>query len=288
MATMRDAALIESDSEDEDYVPDEVPSVNHGNAVGGKVAGAKRKRKKSRFGAAVISDDDDDDPNPTTRKQRTTYSEDEEEDSEDSEIDDLFNEMKRESVSSNKISKTQKQSGLSSTQASKPSSHSSNSTKEVHKSKNPSKPKKKKMVIPGLGSIGGSTSIIDFGDSDEEEEEKKEVIEVKEVKSFAGERIVVKKKVVKGSKEANKLKKRSNLDALLSSLKGKNKINTLDKCQIDWEKDKDKEGDREDLAIASRNGELDKQQFLLKTDHRQFEIEREIRNASRRKKGTIL
>jgi len=46
------------------------------------------------------------------------------------------------------------------------------------------------------------------------------------------------------------------LEKLLGNLKGKKKINTLDKCMLDWEKDKQQEGDEEELRLAARNGSL--------------------------------
>jgi len=149
------------------------------------------------------------------------------------------------------------------------------------------KKKKKLLKIPGLSSSRVET--IDWGDEDEDEDSKKEeMVEVKEVKDFAGEKLIVKKKVAANSREAKKFKKRSKLDDLISSLKGPKKLNTLDKCAIDWEKDKAQEGDREELQIASRNGELEKKRFLQETDYRQFERERDARNEQRKKQGIIL
>jgi len=110
-------------------------------------------------------------------------------------------------------------------------------------------------------------------------------VEVTEVKQYAGESVVVKKRVAASSKTAKKFKKKDKLDMLLSNLKGKKKMNTLDKCALDWEKDKAEEGDGDDLQLASKNGELEKKQFLLQADYKQFEIERDIRNAQRAKRG---
>mmetsp|Transcript_30819 Transcript_30819/g.52169 ORF Transcript_30819/g.52169 Transcript_30819/m.52169 type:complete len:292 (-) Transcript_30819:202-1077(-) len=238
----------------------------------------KRKRAKSKFGAAVISDDDDDDmlENP-----HATQELDDADEESNSEIDDIFKEMQRTAAKAKrpKVSKA---------------------------GKKKKKKKKKKIKIQGL-SFGSSTQI-NFEDDDEEGDDegdkpnesesfskKKEEelgadkqVEVREIKDFAGERVVVKKKVSANSKAAKKFKKQSNLDRLLGSLKGKKKMNTLDKCMIDWEKDKTEEGDGDDLKLAAKDGELDKRQFLLDTDYKQFEIERDIRNQQRKKKGIIL
>mmetsp|Transcript_28700 Transcript_28700/g.50514 ORF Transcript_28700/g.50514 Transcript_28700/m.50514 type:complete len:288 (-) Transcript_28700:309-1172(-) len=227
----------------------------------------KRKRtKKSSYGAAVLSDSDDDDEAQHVNPHATAELEEPEEQS-DSDIDDMFKEMQ---------------------QAASKASRASGRKANPGKKEKTKKKKKKRLKIPG---INFSAPVIDFGDDEDESygvNKADETVEVKQVKQFAGETVVVKKKVAVGSKEAKKFKKKTSLDKLLSNLKGKNKINTLDKCQLDWEKDKEKEGDAEELQIASRNGELEKKQFLLQTDYKQFEIERDARNEERRKRGVIL
>mmetsp|Transcript_30821 Transcript_30821/g.52173 ORF Transcript_30821/g.52173 Transcript_30821/m.52173 type:complete len:226 (-) Transcript_30821:682-1359(-) len=156
----------------------------------------KRKRAKSKFGAAVISDDDDDDmlENP-----HATQELDDADEESNSEIDDIFKEMQRTAAKAKrpKVSKA---------------------------GKKKKKKKKKKIKIQGL-SFGSSTQI-NFEDDDEEGDDegdkpnesesfskKKEEelgadkqVEVREIKDFAGERVVVKKKVSANSKAAKKFK----------------------------------------------------------------------------------
>jgi hypothetical protein len=75
------------------------------------------------------------------------------------------------------------------------------------------------------------------------------------------------------------------LDNLLSSLsKPKKKESTLAKSKLDWDTFKEKEGISHELEQQAKDGYLEKQAFLARTDLRQFEKEREIRMAQRKKK----
>jgi len=71
-------------------------------------------------------------------------------------------------------------------------------------------------------------------------------------------------------------KPKSNLDDLLNSL-GKKKISTLEKSKLDWQNFKSKEGIEEELKEKTKDGYLERQAFLARTDYRQFEQERDIR-----------
>jgi hypothetical protein len=216
----------------------------------------------SRFGAAVI--DDESDEGELENPHRAAVDDDESESSsEDSELEDEFLKMQEE--------------------AARPRAKPEPPKEE----KAESQPKKKKRKKNKLNIA--APEIIDFGDLSEEE--KVETVEVVEEKQFAGETVLVKKVVAKGSKEEKKYKrkkkKNKDLGDILNGLKGKKKINTLDKCQLDWEKDKSIEGDGEELSLKAKNGELEKKKFLKETDYRLFEIERDERNEQRRKKGII-
>ena len=106
--------------------------------------------------------------------------------------------------------------------------------------------------------------------------EKKETIVVKETREFAGEKVVVETKVLVGSAEHEAMKKRgqkSNLDNLLDKLSGKNKnITTLKKTEVDWGKYKEKEGLEDELATYRKDGYIEKQGFLQRSDARLEEI----------------
>ncbi|NXH60804.1 CFDP1 protein, partial [Cinclus mexicanus] len=118
---------------------------------------------------------------------------------------------------------------------------------------------------------------------------------------FAGEEIKVTKEVDSNSKEAKSfLKQQEKLQSAapaslptvsgvkrpsgMSSLLGKigakkQKMSTLEKSKLDWESFKEEEGIVEELAIHNRgkDGYIERKAFLERVDHRQFEIERDIR-----------
>ena len=59
----------------------------------------------------------------------------------------------------------------------------------------------------------------------------------------------------------------------------KQKMSILEKAELDWESFKEEEGVGEELAICSRGKEeyVEGKAFLDRVDHRQFEIERDLR-----------
>lgn len=119
---------------------------------------------------------------------------------------------------------------------------------------------------------------------------KKEPVVVKEIFEYAGEQVVVEKLVTEPPAQTSKSgfpKGRSvaggGLGSVLGALNKKNKISTLDKTKLDWDRFKDQEGISEDLSTFNRgkDGYLERQDFLQRTDVRQFDIEREIRQTTR-------
>ncbi|XP_034644106.1 craniofacial development protein 1 [Trachemys scripta elegans] len=76
------------------------------------------------------------------------------------------------------------------------------------------------------------------------------------------------------------VKRSSGMSCLLGKIGSKKqKMSTLEKSKLDWENFKEEEGIGEDLAIFNRGkeGYVDRKAFLERVDHRQFEIERDIR-----------
>ncbi|TEA24968.1 hypothetical protein DBR06_SOUSAS18410030, partial [Sousa chinensis] len=76
------------------------------------------------------------------------------------------------------------------------------------------------------------------------------------------------------------LKRSSGLSSLLGKIGAKKqKVNTLEKSKLDSESFKEEEGVGEELAIHSRGkeGYVEGKAFLDQVDHRQFEIERDLR-----------
>lgn len=111
--------------------------------------------------------------------------------------------------------------------------------------------------------------------------EKNKISNEKEVK-FAGQKIKIK------TNEPIQNKKEDSLDLLINSLKNPKNISTLDKTAYDWEQYKDKTGIKEDVENAAKHGYLEKKDFLLRVDYRQFEKEREQREEERIKRELAL
>lgn len=64
---------------------------------------------------------------------------------------------------------------------------------------------------------------------------------------------------------------------MLQQIHKKPKISTLEKSRLDWNLFKRSEDIEEELALHNKDGFLEKQAFLQRTDVRQFEKEREVR-----------
>nr|XP_004659672.1 craniofacial development protein 1 [Jaculus jaculus] len=142
----------------------------------------------------------------------------------------------------------------------------------------------------------------------EELEKPKEKAKVKITKvfDFAGEEVRVTKEVDAASKEAKSflkqnekekpqtevpsaapslpagsgVKRSSGMSSLLGKIGAKKqKMSTLEKSKLDWESFKEEEGIGEELAIHNRGkeGYIERKAFLERVDHRQFEIERDLR-----------
>jgi len=78
---------------------------------------------------------------------------------------------------------------------------------------------------------------------------------------------------------------REALSNVLNALKARNKkLGTLDKTKLDWEAYKRDQNIEEEMEIhrRSRHGYIDKQEFLHRSDLRQFELEKAARTKRRR------
>lgn len=136
-------------------------------------------------------------------------------------------------------------------------------------------------------------------------EQKKIVTEIFE---FAGERVEVKKEVkvtdekptASSETSSNKANAKpgpnapfnrprssggSGLSSVLGQIGKKNKLSILEKTKLDWGGFKQTEGIDEELQTFNkgRDGYLERQDFLQRTDLRQFEIEKNLRAANRKK-----
>ncbi|CAI4225811.1 unnamed protein product [Auanema sp. JU1783] len=122
-----------------------------------------------------------------------------------------------------------------------------------------------------------------------------EKTKIKEIFDFAGEEITIEREVStdeaqtieeKRSKdvEAKKPQKRAGLMGALTLLKKKPKLSVLDKSNHDWKAYKDEHNINEELATHNKgkDGYLSKVDFLTRTDYREFENEKALRNASKK------
>ncbi|XP_050292696.1 craniofacial development protein 1 [Anthonomus grandis grandis] len=122
-------------------------------------------------------------------------------------------------------------------------------------------------------------------------------VKVTQVFEFAGEEVKVEKEVDSNSAEARLLSKDTKpiarksgglggIGNVLSQLGKKQKISTLEKTKLDWDRFKKEENLEEELQTHNKgkDGYLERQDFLERADLRRFEIEKEIRNVERAKR----
>lgn len=139
-----------------------------------------------------------------------------------------------------------------------------------------------------------------------EKPKESDKVKITKVFDFAGEEVRVTKEVDATSKEAKSflkqtekekpqalvtsaatpppagsgIKRTSGMSSLLGKIGAKKqKMSTLEKSKLDWESFKEEEGIGEELAIHNRGkeGYIERKAFLERVDHRQFEIERDLR-----------
>ncbi|KFQ52092.1 Craniofacial development protein 1, partial [Nestor notabilis] len=139
------------------------------------------------------------------------------------------------------------------------------------------------------------------GNKLQEKPEESGKVTITKMFDFAGEEVRVTKEVDSTSKEAKAflkqqekwqsaapaslptvsgVKRPSGMSSLLGKIGSKKqKMSTLEKSKLDWENFKEEEGIVEELAIHNRgkDGYIERKAFLERVDHRQFEIERDLR-----------
>ena len=79
----------------------------------------------------------------------------------------------------------------------------------------------------------------------------------------------------------------TSLAGLLASIDGKKKMTAMEKSRHDWNgfKEKQDEQTREEMSKFAKDGYLEKQAFLLRTDARQAEVARSNRRRGMGIKG---
>ncbi|KAI5755835.1 hypothetical protein M8J77_020015 [Diaphorina citri] len=125
--------------------------------------------------------------------------------------------------------------------------------------------------------------------SDKKEESSSSMPEVKtvtQVCTFAGEQVKVEKQVPVSIVNSRGRGRggRGGMAGILGALGKQPKLSILEKSKLDWTQYKQSEGLEEQLSTFNKgkDGYLEKQEFLQRTDLRQFENEKELRNATRK------
>ncbi|XP_061394571.1 craniofacial development protein 1 [Musca vetustissima] len=159
-------------------------------------------------------------------------------------------------------------------------------------------------------SSSSSSTTVKTVESTKDEPPKKKVT-VTEVLDFAGEEVRIQKEVDASSIKENQavvtaapkmqpfgrimpgagIKRPAGsgtsgggIGSLLNQIGKKKKLSVLEKSQMDWKSFKSEEGIEEELQTFNKgkDGYLERQDFLQRTDLRQFEIEKSLRQSSRR------
>ncbi|XP_074864467.1 craniofacial development protein 1 isoform X6 [Carettochelys insculpta] len=121
---------------------------------------------------------------------------------------------------------------------------------------------------PKASEAAEEKNLSKFQEEAKEPEKPKDTarVTITKVFDFAGEEV--------------RVKRPSGMSSLLGKIGSKKqKMSTLEKSRLDWESFKEEEGIGEELAIHNRGkeGYIDRKAFLGRVDHRQFEIERDLR-----------
>jgi hypothetical protein len=283
MAEEGEDELVQSDSEDEDYVPegDEDDVITDEEALikeekktklkrGRKRSGPTRKRqsisKRRRRGGIKL-------PDNVTSSEEDEEEYDDQSSSNDDNNDSNEHDNEGEGGDSN-------EGNIVNTEEEQKKAKIDELWAEFKSSVNPSPSSSHVNAKPEAPPNRQDTSVTSC-----------DVIEPKIIKTsydFAGEEVIVEKKVSQKLTKANEsqdkekknppvVKRTGGALALLSSLTKKPKMTTLDKSKLDWEKFKEKANLKDELQFQAKDGYLERQEFLQRVDAKQFELEKQER-----------
>lgn len=305
-----------SDTDDEDYIPEgdghqaseEENSGDNENTEDGN--DEKKPRKSGGKKSSKCVDMPKSRPSMFDSEEKVDWTEDlnhKSEEKEKKKVDDLWADFKKDTSTSKNISKPASTGGFSSifnsapqTDVKTPNSSKTSSTNnrlaglfDVEKKieTQPAKQKSKSIFSDLFDDSPKEVKSVKPSDSSEQTKCKDDKIEITKVYDFAGESVTVSKKVSADSQEAEKFlssSKRSatggGLSGVVGSLEKKAKLGCLDKSKMDWNRFVDENSIREELSTHNKgkDGYVEKQQFLERTDHRQFELEKAVRDKNRK------
>ena len=140
-----------------------------------------------------------------------------------------------------------------------------------------------------------TNSLVSSSTSANNQPSKPDKIKLTKEYDFAGEKVKVEeevdrseleKKVESNSKAtttSNPMKRGPGLHGLVANLGKKAKLSTLGKTKLDWNLFKKEEGLEDDLKnhVKNKNSYVERQAFLQRTDLKQFELEKSVREKNR-------
>ncbi|KAL1465207.1 hypothetical protein WDU94_004795 [Cyamophila willieti] len=157
-----------------------------------------------------------------------------------------------------------------------------------HEDKDPKKPEEPQKSTDELWAafISGPSETKKSDEKEEASSSTPEIKTVTQVCTFAGEKVKVEKQVpVFAPNSRGRGRGRGGgLSGILGSIGKPTKLSVLEKSKLDWNQYKQSEGLEEKLSTFNKgkDGYLEKQDFLQRADLRQFEQEKELRNATRK------
>ncbi|KAE9030582.1 hypothetical protein PR003_g11843 [Phytophthora rubi] len=148
-------------------------------------------------------------------------------------------------------------------------------TKKTTRSNEKKNKKKKKRKLHEFSmpilSVDVKRSRKDMAEASAKEQKVDRVVK------FAG-----KEYSVSTAANAEKPKGKKGLDKMLESLDEPKKVSTMEKTSMDWDKFKEKEGIEEELTQYTKDGYIEKQEFLQRLDVKRFELEKAERDKQRK------
>ena len=154
--------------------------------------------------------------------------------------------------------------------------------------------KEKNVKKPSNSSTATNSSSVSSSTANNQRPSKPDKIKLTKEYDFAGEKIKVEeevdrsrleKKVESSSKAtaSNPMKRGPGLHGLVANLGKKAKLSTLGKTKLDWNLYKKEEGLEDDLKnhVKNKNSFVERQAFLQRTDLKQFELEKSVREKNR-------
>ncbi|XP_001641275.2 craniofacial development protein 1 [Nematostella vectensis] len=291
-----------SDEEDEDYVPgvesasdDEgLEDIDEDGEV--KVKTKEKKKtvtKKKRKGGIQLEDEVDDDNDDdevdldaTTAEELAKKKKEKEEAEKKTRVEDLWASFKKETEAVRPKS-TVASSGSKLTKSTEKLQRQSPSVAASTKPAAQSTSAQKVTITKTYDFAGEAVTVTKTVDA-ESSEAKQQYKSEKEVTTPAGLAGLSAPAPAKKSDPSSMggllsgAKRKGGLGSVLGQIGKKPKISTLEKSKLDWETFKAEEGIEDDLKNYNKDGYLEKQDFLQRTDVRLFEREKAARQGSRK------